>query len=204
MSEAAARFEKSFADHQRRIALQAIIGWLVFLACFVVALQLSNVTLERLIGGWGKLGEYIHLMLPDLTLAQLFADVHTKGSIAYWYYGFPEWAAEIWQSIEMAILSTVLGFVGAFLWSFPAARNLGVLPWLTWLCGGSLRFAVQCPSSLPLSSSFSPSASARSPACWRSRCTRQDHSASSSPKCTRISIASPIEGVTAAGASWVS
>ncbi|HXZ68748.1 MAG TPA: phosphonate ABC transporter, permease protein PhnE [Alphaproteobacteria bacterium] len=131
--DAVARFEKSFGAHQRRVTLQAIFGWLLFLACFVGALLISNVTLDRLIAGWGKLGDYVHLMLPDLARAHLFDDVHTKGSIAYWYYGFPKWAAEIWQSVEMALLATAFGFLGAFLWSFPAARNLGVPRILTWL-----------------------------------------------------------------------
>ena len=133
MSEAAESFEKNFAAHQRGIAVQAVVGWLLFLGCFAGAVIVSDVRLDRLIDGWGKLGEYIQLMLPDLKRAHLFDDVRTQGSIAYWYYGFPKWAAEIWQSVEMAILSTVFGFIGAFLWSFPAARNLGVPRAVTWL-----------------------------------------------------------------------
>jgi phosphonate transport system permease protein len=133
LAEAATHFEKLYAARRRTMLLHAGIGWTVFIACLAVAVSVSDVTLHRLIEGAGKLGDYARLMAPDLSPAHLFDDVHTKGSIAYWYYGFPRWAAEIWQSIEMAILATALGFMGALLWSFPAARNMRVPAAATWL-----------------------------------------------------------------------
>ena len=110
-----------------------IFGWLAFLVCFGAALVVSNVTIDRLADGSTKLGDYVRLMLPHLAWPHLFDNVKTEGSIAYWFYGFKRWTIEICQSLEMAMLATILGFIGAFFWSFPAARNLQVPRAATWL-----------------------------------------------------------------------
>ncbi|MFZ1990855.1 MAG: phosphonate ABC transporter, permease protein PhnE [Alphaproteobacteria bacterium] len=204
MSDSAiARFEQRFSAHQRRIALQAVFGWLLFLACFIGALLISNVTVGRLLDGTGKLGDYVRLMLPELNRTHLLDDVHTKGSIAYWYYGFPRWAAEIWQSVEMAMLATVMGFIGAFVWSFPAARNLRVPRVLTWVVRRLLELCRTVPELVTalifvFAFGIGPIAGVLAIAM---------HTTGSLGKLfsevhENIDVR-PIEGVTAAGASWI-
>jgi len=114
------------------MSAQLALGWLAFFICLGAALAVSNVTFDRLADGSTKLGDYVQVMMPNLKWAHLFDNVKTDGSIAYWFYGFKRWAIEISQSLEMAMLATIFGFVGALIWSFPAARNLQVPGVVTW------------------------------------------------------------------------
>jgi phosphonate transport system permease protein len=59
-----------------------------------------------------------------LSLPHLLGGVKEPQSIAYWFYRFNVYARLLWQTIQMAILATVLGYCTAFAMSFPAARNL--------------------------------------------------------------------------------
>ena len=134
MSHAAVQdFEIHYARHRRRTQFIAGAGWVIFLAAFVAAAYVSEISPARLAGSGQRLGEFIQEMLPRLDTDTLFEGRRTQGSIANWYHAFPLWAGLIAQSIEIALLSTVLGFVGAFLLSFPAARGLGTPPVVTFL-----------------------------------------------------------------------
>jgi phosphonate transport system permease protein len=126
------KFEADYAAHKRSIATQAGIGWVLFILAFAAAAAISKIDLDTLGQGVGKLGDFISLMLPHLEAQHLFASKATAGSIAYWYYAFPRWLGLIWQSVEIAILATVIGFCTALFASFPAARNLGVPAPVTW------------------------------------------------------------------------
>jgi len=59
-----------------------------------------------------------------LAWPHVFGGVKEPQSIAYWFYRFDVYAALLWQTIQMAILATVLGYCTAFVLSFPAARTL--------------------------------------------------------------------------------
>jgi phosphonate transport system permease protein len=89
----------------------------------------------RIIAGVPRIGEYFGKLfsvvpergadpVPVLALAHLFGGVKEPQSIAYWFYRIGTYATLLWQTIQMAVLATVMGFTGAFVLSFPAARNL--------------------------------------------------------------------------------
>ena len=59
-----------------------------------------------------------------LSWSHLTGGVKEPQSLAYWFYRFNIYAALLWQTIQMAILATVLGYCAAFLLAFPAARTL--------------------------------------------------------------------------------
>jgi len=118
------QFEQRFARHQRQMAIRATLGWLIFLAALSGAIAISHIDPGVLAQGIGKLTDFVRLMLPHLDAAHFLAGKKTVGSLAYWFYDFPKWLGLIWQSVEIAILATCLGFIGALGWSFPAARNL--------------------------------------------------------------------------------
>jgi len=132
MADALARFENLYARRRRKVLFQAALGWLVFLAALAGALWVSDVSPGRLLGGAQRLGDFTQQMLPRLEPDKLLAGARTQGSLAYWYYALPKWAGLLRQSIEIAILATVLGFIGAFALSFPAARRLGTPRGVTW------------------------------------------------------------------------
>jgi phosphonate transport system permease protein len=85
--------------------------------------------------GAPRIGEYFGKLFsiqPDqsappigvVSWRHLFGGVKEPQSILYWFYRFNVYAALLWQTIQMAILATVLGFCAAFVLSFPAARTL--------------------------------------------------------------------------------
>lgn len=118
--------------------LIAIFGLLVLIS--VIA---SGFYPDKLAAGVPKIGEYFGKLfsivpqrgaepVPVLSFAHLFGGVKQPQSIAYWFYRFGTYATLLWQTIQMAILATAMGFTGAFVLSFPAARNLaghGPVPW---------------------------------------------------------------------------
>jgi len=100
---------------------------------------------SRLVAGLPKIGEYfakLFSIVPErgaepvavLSLDHLFGGVKQPQSVAYWFYRIGTYLVLLWQTVQMAVLATVLGFIGAFVLAFPAARNLmrHVAPlWLT-------------------------------------------------------------------------
>lgn len=139
------RFEADYHAHQRRVTLTALGGWVLFLLLVLVAAWISEISVGRLAEGIGRLGEFFGQMLPQIDGEHLLADKKTAGSLAYWFYDLPDWLQLIGQTIEIAILSTFLGTVLAFLLSFPAARNLGVPASVTFATRRFLEFCRTLP-----------------------------------------------------------
>jgi phosphonate transport system permease protein len=120
--------------------LVAVFGLLI-----LVSVVSTGFYPDRLAAGAPKIGEYFAKLfsivpqrgaapVPVLSLSHLFGGVKEPQSIAYWFYRFDTYAILLWQTIQMAILATVMGFTGAFVMSFPAARNLirhGPVLWVT-------------------------------------------------------------------------
>ncbi len=104
---------------------QALIGLLVFSAILLVSFQRSQFFSSD-IGGdpMGRVADFLDRMVPNLRSDALLADRGTEGSLAWWFYDLPLWLRLGWQTVEMAILATVLGTVGALAASFLCARNL--------------------------------------------------------------------------------
>lgn len=73
--------------------------------------------------------------LPTLHVSALFADVHTKGSLAYWGYRLPIQLPLIWETLQLALASTLIAVVIATLLAFLAANNAWSPP--------PLRFAIR-------------------------------------------------------------
>lgn len=71
-----------------------------------------------------RIGVFLGRMAPDLRLETLFADRATPGSLAYWFYDGDKWLAAALETVQMAILGTVIGGVIALALCCLAARNL--------------------------------------------------------------------------------
>ncbi len=92
----------------------------------------------NLITIWHSLPNFFDYMLetvPTLHSGLLFADVHTKGSLAYWGYRLPIQLPLIWETLQLALASTLVAVAIATLLAFLAARN-------AWAPTG-LRFAIR-------------------------------------------------------------
>ncbi|MFM2481721.1 phosphonate ABC transporter, permease protein PhnE [Celerinatantimonas sp. YJH-8] len=67
--------------------------------------------------------DYIDEIMPTLHLSVLFADGHTKGSLAYWGYRLHIQLPLLGQTIAVAIAATILSSLFAAVAAFPAATN---------------------------------------------------------------------------------
>jgi phosphonate transport system permease protein len=109
----------------RRHWTQSALGLLAFSALLLVSFQRS-----QLLGGnigedpLGRIGDFLHRMAPVLKSDALLAGRGTAGSLAAWYYDLPVWLKAIRETIEMAIVATLFGALGAVCASFLCARNL--------------------------------------------------------------------------------
>ena len=74
--------------------------------------------------------DYLAETIPVLHWHNLFADGHTEGSLAYWGYRLPIQLPLIWETLQLAVASTILSVVVAVILAFLAANNTQSPPWL--------------------------------------------------------------------------
>ena len=97
---------------------------ILFLIFFQFAANFSNFTVERLVAGLPRIGEYLGMTVPELRFATFTADM------SYWYYGFMRWLALLGDTLLIALMATLFGATGGLLLCFPASRNLAGNVWL--------------------------------------------------------------------------
>jgi phosphonate transport system permease protein len=153
MSSAILAFEHDYAVKRRRARLTFAVVTGGLLMLFLLTAHASNfflvtqVTLadgsraERWVIGSGlpRLGEYLSKTIPELRWATLGSDIAT------WFGRWQIWAELLLETILIAFMATVLGVVGGFLLSFPAARNLAPNAPVLWLCRRYLEIARTVP-----------------------------------------------------------
>jgi phosphonate transport system permease protein len=127
-------FLQRFGALRRARQTESLLTFAAVLLLFVVAAAWTDFSPEQIAAGLPRIGEYFGKLFsiePDpragpinvLAWGHLFGGVKQPQSIAYWFYRVNVYAALLWQTIEMAILATALGFGAAFVLSFPATHT---------------------------------------------------------------------------------
>jgi phosphonate transport system permease protein len=128
-------FEQRFGPLRRARRTESLLIFGVVVLLFIVSAVWTDFSPARILEGLPRIGEYFGKLFsiqpnqnapPEavLTWPHVFGGVREPQSIAYWFYRFNVYAALLWQTVQMAILATVLGYCAAFVLSFPAARTL--------------------------------------------------------------------------------
>jgi phosphonate transport system permease protein len=128
-------FEQHFGALRRARRTESTLIFVIVLLVFVVSAVWTDLSPAKIAEGVPRIGEYFGKLFsiqpnrgapPEAVLAwpHLFGGIKQPQSIAYWFYRFNVYAALLWQTIQMAILATVLGYCAAFVLAFPAARTL--------------------------------------------------------------------------------
>jgi phosphonate transport system permease protein len=128
-------FQQRFGAAQRSrrtetILLVAAVGLL-----FLAAAVWTDFSPEKIFEGLPRIGEYFGKLLsieptrgadpvPVLAFGHMFGGAKEPQSIAYWFYRIDVYAALLWQTVQMAIIATVMGFTAAFVLCFPATGTL--------------------------------------------------------------------------------
>ncbi|EPF5497284.1 phosphonate ABC transporter, permease protein PhnE [Yersinia enterocolitica] len=74
--------------------------------------------------------DYLVETIPVLHWHKLLADGHTEGSLAYWGYRLPIQLPLIWETLQLAVASTILSVMVAIILAFLAANNTQISSWL--------------------------------------------------------------------------
>ena len=133
--DAVAIFERHRAALIRdRLAMNGmiVVGFLLMLA---ISVYVSRFYPERLASGLPRIFEYFGTVTPQLDPEALFAGRQANGravpgSLLFWYSDWAKYVQLIFETVLMAITATMIGAAGAFLLSFPAARNLTPARWV--------------------------------------------------------------------------
>lgn len=146
-----------FEAHRSELVRQKRGGTIVFLvllaAAIIVSAWISDFTPARLAEGVPRIFEYFGTILPQLEWDKLFvgrdaAGDAVPGSLTYWYADFWTYLELIGVTILMAVTATMLGAAGAFLLSFPAARNLAPNGAIYWVARRFMEFCRGVPEIL--------------------------------------------------------
>ncbi len=152
-ASARARFEADYARARRRARRAWLAGSAVFVGLFVLTawlgdfFKVTQVTLPDGSRDWRwivpaglpRLGEYLSKTIPELGWRTLGAD------LADWFWRWDVWLRLLIETILIAYLATLVGVVGGFLLSFPAARNLAPNRAVLWFCRRYLEIARTVP-----------------------------------------------------------
>jgi phosphonate transport system permease protein len=105
-----AEFERRRGDLVRRSRISTAIGLLIFSALLLLSLHVSEFLSESYGSSpLSRIAAFTTRMTPDLDPQLLLESKSTHGSIAYWFYGFPVWARALMISVEMALVSAIIG-----------------------------------------------------------------------------------------------
>lgn len=106
---------RALSAHKRRVTLAY---GSVFAAALVLSAWIGEFNPVKIAQGLPRIHEYIAKTLPVLTWSNLPAD------LAEWFYGLPKWLKMLWETLLIAYMGTLLGTVGALTLCFDAADNL--------------------------------------------------------------------------------
>ena len=128
------RFNQRFGAALRARRTETLLTCAVIVLLYIVSAVWTEFSLEKVAIGLPRIGEYVGKLFsieptaghtePVLGWSHLFGGVKQPQSFAYWFYRIEVYLHLLWQTVEMAILSTAMGFAGAFVLSFPATFTL--------------------------------------------------------------------------------
>ena len=114
---------------------ETVLTFVVIVLLCVVSAAWTDFLPGRVADGLPRIGEYFGKLfsvepsrgadpVAVLALPHLFGGVKQPQSIAYWFYRIGIYLTLLWQTIQMAILATAIGFSLAVVLCFPATRPL--------------------------------------------------------------------------------
>ncbi|SNY77447.1 phosphonate transport system permease protein [Enterobacter sp. CC120223-11] len=116
-------FERYYQQIKARQTRDTFTWSALLLVLYFAAGQAAEFNLLTI---WHSLPNFLDYMLetvPTLHGGLLFADSHTKGSLAYWGYRLPIQLPLIWETLQLALAATLVAVAIATILAFMAARN---------------------------------------------------------------------------------
>lgn len=114
----AAALTRAYASAVAAKRARILFGLAVLVALVLASGWMAEVRPGTFVSNIANFTSYIGAILPPLTLSNLPAD------IAAWYWNLPKWLALLGETILIAYLGTFAGALGAFCLCFFASANL--------------------------------------------------------------------------------
>lgn len=120
---------------RRTRSTETVLTVAAIVLLFLVSAVWTDFSPEKIFEGLPRIGEYFGKLLsieptrgadpvPVLAFGHVFGGMKEPQSLAYWFYRIDVYAALLWQTVQMAIIATVMGFTAASVLCFPATGTL--------------------------------------------------------------------------------
>jgi phosphonate transport system permease protein len=138
-SKAFADFSKIESGFRRAKRRQMLIFAVIFIFALFASAYVGEVSIAEFIEGLPSFFNYFHQTLPEIHAESFQSDV------ADWYWGIGKWLRFLWDTVLIAFLATLFGFVFAFILCFGASRNLNNHYWTYFICRRIMEIARSVP-----------------------------------------------------------
>ena len=116
-----------------------LVGLILVVIFALVAGWVAEIDLPRLAGDIWRFPNYLRQLIPTLTWSNL------PGDLAEWFWGWKLWGRLLVETLLIAYLGTLVGACGGFLLSFLAAANVSPSPALRFVARRYLEFCRTVP-----------------------------------------------------------
>ncbi|MGD8990247.1 MAG: phosphonate ABC transporter, permease protein PhnE [Desulfobacterales bacterium] len=138
-SEAYTNFTQLEAGLKRAKNVRALIFIVIFILALWGSAYVGEVDIPEFIEGLPGFFNYFQQTLPEIDAPTFRED------ISDWYWGIDKWLRFLWDTVLIAFLATLFGFISAFLLCFAASRNLNKNYWTYFICRRILEIARSVP-----------------------------------------------------------
>jgi len=128
-------FERYYQQIRSRQKRDTVLWSLLLISLYLSSGYVAEFNLFTVWQSLPHFFDYLAETLPVLHWQQLFADVRTQGSLAYWGYRLPIQLPLIWETLQLALAATLCAVGIASVLAFLAAANTGM--------PATLRFAIR-------------------------------------------------------------
>ena len=104
-------FEQYYQNIRMRQKRDTVAWSLVLLVLYFTAGNAAEFNLNTIWHSLPNFFDYMRETMPTLHVSTLFADSHTKGSLAYWGYRLPIQLPLIWETLQLALAASLVSFV---------------------------------------------------------------------------------------------
>ncbi|ARF49940.1 phosphonate ABC transporter, permease protein PhnE [Pantoea stewartii] len=116
-------FERYYQRIRRQQKRDSLVWSLVLVGLYLAAANMAEFNLVTIWQSLPHFFDYLHEIMPVLHLPVLFADGKTEGSLAYWGYRLNIQLPLIWETLQLALASTLIAVVIVGVLAFFAADN---------------------------------------------------------------------------------
>lgn len=190
-------FDQRYRAASLRRAVLTLAGFIILVLLSALAAWVADFGLSKIIDGFPRIGTFFAALIPPIGLHSFFSDVSS------WYWGLEKWLGLLWTTLMIALFGTAAGTAVGLALGFVATRRYGLGPRAAWFARRILELARTVPDlvwALIFVFSFGLGPLAGALAIFV-------HSAGAQGKLfadvNENAEPGPLEGVRAAGGSWL-